>query len=197
MTDLNGLMVEGAAEAAIIDILLNNNLLTFDSKDLISAPNGDKYQTFLSDKKFVRTFLSHSFDGIPIHMHIVCDNPNRHSKIMKLSNAVTDMTYYITREEIESIQLRADPSWIPLFENYKRQKNSDKKPSTFFTHVLKISKIKKYNFVYNLWKDKPDKLVVALQSVKSEMKHKALLKGKGVNYKYLADLLKKQLKNDY
>lgn len=109
---------------------------------------------------------------------------------MKLSNAVTDITYYVTREEIESIQLRADPNWLPRFEKYKRKKGTDKKPSNFFIHELKISKIKKYDYVYKLWKDKPEALVDALQSVKREMQHKDLLKSKGSNYKYLADLLR-------
>lgn len=80
MTDLNGLMVEGAAESALIKILLDNDLLKFSSDDLISNSSGNLYQDFLGDRKFVNTFLSRDFGDIPIHMHIVCDNPNRDSK---------------------------------------------------------------------------------------------------------------------
>lgn len=40
MTKLNGLMVEGAAEAAIIDILLEKDLLIFTEDDLVTSSNG-------------------------------------------------------------------------------------------------------------------------------------------------------------
>ena len=47
------LMVEGAAEAAIIDVLLENHYLKISRDSLITDPAGNYYQDSLNDKKFL------------------------------------------------------------------------------------------------------------------------------------------------
>lgn len=182
------LMVEGAAEAAIIDVLLENHYLKVSRDSLITDPAGNYYQDSLNDKKFINSFLNHDFGGVPIHLHIACDNPNHVSKISKLSHEVTETSYYITREEIETVQLFARPEWPREFENYKQQKGSDKKPSTFLIIKQGVTTVKKYQYVYNLWKDQPNKLAKAIKATKRQMKKKGSLRGYS-DRGYLADLL--------
>lgn len=183
------LMVEGAAEAAIIDVLLENHYLKISRDSLITDPAGNYYQDSLNDKKFVNTFLNHDFGGVPIHMHIVCDNPKRVSKIPKLSQEVTQISYYITREEIETVQLYAKPGLLQKFEIYKQKKGADKKPSTFLINEQGVTTVKKYQYVYDLWRNRADDLVKAIELTKQLMKKKKLLRGY-LDRGYLADLLK-------
>lgn len=195
---MNGLMVEGTAEQAIIDLLLENNLLTLNVDSLIQSPQNEFYQVGLNAKKFQRDFLNHEFDSVCVH--VVLDNPK---KVLKLYN-IDQLIYYVTREEIEAIQLYAYPEWKKQYLNFvnsnSRHKNIDCKPSTFFKSKdgLEIKNIKKYDYVYNLWANNISGLVNAIKSVRNEMHKKNSIqkcfngrkKNKNVEYKYLADLLK-------
>lgn len=49
---MNGLMVEGTAEQAIIDLLLKNNLLALNKDSLIQSPQNEFYQVGLNAKNF-------------------------------------------------------------------------------------------------------------------------------------------------
>lgn len=195
---MNGLMVEGTAEQAIIDLLLKNNLLALNKDSLIQSPQNEFYQVGLNAKKFQRDFLNHEFDSVCVH--VVLDNPK---KVLKLYN-VDKTIYYVTREEIETIQLYAYPGWrgqyFKFVNSKSKHKNIDCKPSAFFKSEdgLGIKNIKKYDFVYQLWANNIDELVNAIKSVKNEMHKKNSIqkcfngkkKDKKVEYKYLADLLK-------
>lgn len=195
---MDGLMVEGTAEQAIIDLLLKNDLLTLNKDSLIQSPQNEFYQVGLNAKKFQRNFLNHEFDSVCVH--VVLDNPK---KVLKLYN-VDKIIYYVTREEIEAIQLYAYPEWksqyLKFVNSNSKHKNVDGKPSAFFRSEdgLGIKNIKKYDFVYQLWTNNIGGLVNAIKSVKNEMHKKNSIqkcfngkkKDKKVEYKYLADLLK-------
>lgn len=195
---MDGLMVEGTAEQAIVDLLLENNLLILDEDNLIQSSQNEPYQVGLNAKKFQRDFLNHEFDSVCVH--VILDDPK---KKLKFYN-VNQLIYYVTREEIEAIQLYAQPEWkkqyIKFVNSNSKHKNIDCKPSAFFKSEdgLGIKNIKKYDYVYNLWLDNINGLVDAIKSVKSEMHKKNSIqkcfngrkKNKKVEYKYLADLLK-------
>lgn len=194
---MNGLMVEGTAEQAIIDLLLKNDLLALSMDDLIQSPQNKFYQVGLNAKKFQRNFLNHEFDNVCVH--VVLDDPK---KKLKLYN-VNQLIYYVTREEIEAIQLYAYPGWkeqyLKFVKSNSKHKNIDCKPSSFFKSEdgLGIKNIKKYDYVYNLWVNNISGLVNAIKSVRNEMHRKNSIqkcfngrkKDKEVEYKYLADLL--------
>ena len=199
MNILHGLIVEGKAEQAIIDLLLKSDRLILNKDNLIQSPQSKFYQVGLSAQKFQRDFLSHD-DKVCVH--VVLDDPK---KKLKLFN-VDELIYHVTREEIEAIQLYANPNWKKQYLQFvkansrKKSKNIDCKPSTFFRREdgLGIKNIKKYEYVYNLWVNNIDGLVRAIKSVKSEMYKKKSIqkcfngrkKNNNIKYKYLADLLK-------
>ncbi|MBU7555602.1 hypothetical protein KGP43_08495 [Pediococcus ethanolidurans] len=186
-------MLEGAAEAAIIDILLENNLLVFSKDELIMSANGERYQQGLNERKFARDFLRRDFGSNKIHMHIVLDKLNFSTKLHKLSDQVGNVTCYVTREEIESIQLFARSDWNAQFIKYKdNHTGKEAKPSAFFKNNegLGIKNIKKYDYVYNLWGNRVADLQDAIKQVKINMIQKHSLRGLGNDKKYLADLLK-------
>lgn len=197
---MNGLILEGTAEQAIIDILLENKRLIFNEDELIHSSKNDYYQVGLSAKNYQGNFLRYEFDD-EITIHVILDDPKR---VLKLYN-VDNLIYYVTREEIEAIQLYANPEWQRQYSKYVKRNSSGKlcKPSAFFKNSnegLGIKDIKSYDFVYDLWSNNVNGLINAMKHVKQSMEKKRSIqkclhnkKGKDIvdiEYKYLADLLK-------
>jgi len=190
---LNSIVTEGASEHAIMDILLENDLLVFSSDTLIENSAGEVIHEGLNAKAYSNEFLSHAFQD-DITVHVVMDDPKRQIKLKKYSNQISVVKCYITREEIEAIHLHYNEAWSSQYSQYK-QKSSGKfaKPSAFFKAAtpegLGIKTIKKYEYVYRMWSSNPSRLVAAIYAVQTEMKHKKSLRGYP-NLYYLADLIK-------
>lgn len=146
----------------------------------------------MSDDSFIKDFLAHDLGKIDFSMHVVLDNPNRSCKVLQNSKQISDITYYVTREEIEAVHLYANSKWPAEYEKYlKKVKGKESKPSSFFKNECNIKNIKTYNYVYALWSDNVKGLVAALIKVKSNMKKKHPLHSSSkIQQKYLADLLK-------
>lgn len=197
---LYGVMVEGTAELAIFNILLENNYLFFEKEDIIENSNGDLVYSKINGKKYISDFLDKSFDEC-VTMIIVMDNPKININFSK-TKQIEKVCKYITREEIEAIQLYAKNNWLKLYERYKsKNKKGSPKPSEFFKDSTKngglgIKNIKKYDYVYNLWSSKPEQLVKAIIKVKQSMLRKNALKGyDSREFFYLADILNDQVSN--
>lgn len=191
----NSIITEGTAEKAIIDLLLEHDKLKISKESLIKGSQNDLVFSYLQIKKYVSSFLNHDFEGDQIYLYVILDSLNFCFSTASRTNQVTEVKYFVTREEIESIQIHADPKWPRQFQQFKRN-NVSKKPSDFFKCSkaecgLGISNIKKYDFVYGLWSHRIDDLVLAIKAVKTEMIHKnSLLGSSRPNNYYLADILK-------
>lgn len=191
-THIPAIIVEGTAEAAIIDLLLDHHMLIFERKDIL------KKQVFigLQPDSFAEEYLVHSFESL-IDLHVVLDATNRNFNLKKKwGHLINQTNYYVTREEIEAIQLEADKNWPTLYQKYRANNTGkNQKPSAFFKSSVKngglgISNIKKYEYVESLWISQGiPSLRQGILHVQHIMQNKSLLRGTN-NRKYLADLLK-------
>ncbi len=189
------LICEGTAEKAILDILLDNNCLKINRTDLLYEKIIDKLP---SPSIFCQKYLSRDF-GEKINVFIVLDSLKWQLSISEVYHKkIQSIEYYITRPEIEAIQLEADGNWKIKYQQFsgKHRNNGPKinKPSTFFKESIKsgglgIKNIKKYEYVYDLWVDNPVGLCNALMSVKNDMNKRNVLKSNKGQF-CLADLLK-------
>ncbi|HAT54076.1 MAG TPA: hypothetical protein DCW31_02315 [Lactobacillus sp.] len=191
---LNSFVVEGAAEKAILDILIENDLLKIPCDTVLENNSGKIIFDTLNPRKFAKDFLNHDFDE-PIQVHVLLDSPNKKLNFLRYSNQIDSVHYYVTREEIEAIHLYYNPDWPSQYEKYKHHTTgTETKPSAFFINRghggLGITNIKQYDYVYGLWCDSPQALVKAIKHTKTDMLRKHSLRGYPENYGYIADLLK-------
>lgn len=190
----NGIMVEGAAENAIMDLLIENRRLVFPIESIIESSDGSRIQGCLNEKDYINDFLSHGFNK-PVNIHIIQDSLKQKYRKLESSPAVSVVNYYITREEIEEVHLRKKEEWLREYQTFKNSKKNRKggskqvKPSTFFKNELGMKDIKSYDTVYNLWKDDIDGLVAAIESVRNDMSRRKKL---SFGQHYLADIIGKQ-----
>lgn len=135
--DIVACIVEGAAEQAVIDMLLEYDLLIFNQNNLLS---GKPIRT-RSAKKFESDYLGKSYNGKIIIFRIL-DNPNEKFKISKANRSKIKFYNIITFKEIEIL--------VILNENkYKEYKMSKLLPSEFCKQKLNI----KYSKEYIFWKE--------------------------------------------
>ena len=73
--EYNGIMVEGASEKAIMDLLINNNKLIFPFSSIIQSSDGTTVQDYLNELDYANNFLSHGFNK-PVNIHVVLDSTN-------------------------------------------------------------------------------------------------------------------------
>lgn len=190
--EYNGIMVEGASEKAIMDLLINNNKLIFPFRSIIQSSDGTTVQDYLNELDYANNFLSHGFNK-PVNIHVVLDSTNRKFKKLESNRLISTVRYYITREEIEAIHLYKHTEWLEGYMTFKNNKSNRKggskqiKPSTFFKQELGIKNIKTYDYIYKLWEDDIDGLIKAIDNVKTDMAKRQKLKS-GQNY--LADIIK-------
>lgn len=131
------LISEGSSEEAILDLLLDNDLLIFKRSDLLE----EEVIRSRSGLTFEERYLRKGFND-KISILRVIDSRNEQFKISKAYKDKVDVINIITAPEIEML--------IILNENkYKEFKKSNKKPSTFCKENLKMKYVKTYDFVYN------------------------------------------------
>lgn len=135
LAKLKACICEGGAERAIIDILLDNDLLIFQRNELLD-------ETVLrcrSGKEFESKYLRKGFSE-KISVIRVLDSRRENFKLGKAYEHKVDVVNVITAPEIEML--------IILSENkYKDFKKSRKKPSKFCKENLRLSNVKTYQFV--------------------------------------------------
>ena len=141
---------EGSAENAIIDILLDNNLLIFSREEMID----EEVIRCRDGKKFEETYLRKGFDS-KISLIRILDSRHEGFKLSKAYVGKVDVINVITAPEIEML--------IVLNEKkYSDFKKSGKKPSIFCKEDLKMSNVKSYSFVRDYFKD-PNDLISSIK----------------------------------
>lgn len=140
---------EGAAESAIMDILLDNHLLIFEREEMLD----EQIIRCRDAKTFEIRYLRKGFND-KISVIRILDSRREHFKLSKAYQFKVDVINVITAPEIEML--------IIFSENqYKELKKSGKKPSDFCKQDLKMNDVKSYQFVQNYFSD-PDRLVEAI-----------------------------------
>ena len=141
---------EGSAENAIIDILLDHELLIFQREDMLE----EEVIRCREGKKFEEKYLRKGFQG-KISVIRILDSRRENFKLSKAYANKVDVINVITAPEIEML--------IIFSENkYKEFKKSAKKPSSFCKEDLKMAEVKSYDFVKEYFKD-PNVLVAAIK----------------------------------
>ena len=119
---------EGTAEQVIINILLDNNKLIFDRKDLLE----EDVLRSRSGQKFEQQYLRKGFDD-KITVLRILDSRNENFKISRAYQHKIDVINIITAPEIEMLIICNENK----YEDYKKSK---KKPSSYckavsYTHL--------------------------------------------------------------
>lgn len=141
---------EGAAEEAIMDILIDNDLLIFSREELLEG----KVIRCREGKKFEQRFLRKGFNE-KISVMRILDSRREDFKISKAYAHKIDVVNIITAPEIEMLIIHAEGA-------YKDFKKSKQKPSDYCKRVLKLKNVKSYNFVSDYF-SAPEKLICAIR----------------------------------
>lgn len=141
---------EGSAENAIMDILLDHNLLIFSREEMIE----EEIIRCREGKKFEEKCLRKGFmDKISVIR--ILDSRRENFKISKAYASKVDVINVITAPEIEMLIIFNE-------DKYREFKKSGKKPSGFCKEDLKMTEVKSYDFVKNYFID-PTVLVEAIK----------------------------------
>lgn len=130
---------EGSAENAIIDILLDNDLLIFTREEMLE----EEVIRCRDGKRFEEKYLRKGFmDKISVIR--VLDSRRENFKLSKAYEHKVDVINVITAPEIEMLIIFNE-------DKYKEFKKSGKKPSDFCKEDLKMTGVKSYIFVKDLF----------------------------------------------
>ena len=128
---------EGSAENAIMDILLDYNLLIFNREEMI-------------EEKYLRKGFKDKISVIRI-----LDSRGENFKLSKAYAGKVDVINVVTAPEIEMLIIHNE-------NKYKEYKKSRKKPSDFCKEDLRMADVKSYRFVKSYFAD-PMVLVAAIK----------------------------------
>lgn len=171
-------LCEGHCEAAVMDLLLDDDLLSFDRGQLLEeAVLPTKF--FRDPKLFCDRYLTMDYEGGKVVTLLVQDRKNAKYKIRQpYDEKVRETFYAITAPEIEMLMIHS----LGLYDSYKKH-SSKMKPSRFLSEELrkKTSEIKSTAFVRSFYA-KHD-----LPSALKEHRRKSQKLGRGELF--LADLL--------
>lgn len=126
---------EGSAETAIIDILLDNNLLIFERDEMLE----EQVIRCREGKRFEERYLRKGFNG-KISVIRILDSRRENFKLSRAYQDKVDVINIITAPEIEMLIIFAE-------DKYQAFKKSKKKPSDFCKEDLKMSNVKSYDYV--------------------------------------------------
>lgn len=147
-------IAEGAAEAAIIDILLDHHLLIFDRKEMLD----EQVLHCRSASVFESRYLRKGFSG-KITVYRILDSRRENFRLGKAYVHKVDVINVVTAPEIEML--------IILNENrYDDFKKSGMKPSEYCMMVLKLHHVKSYDFISRYFSD-PSILISAIKKYKT------------------------------
>lgn len=161
---------EGAAEEAIIDILLDGHLLIFEREELLD----EKVLRCRNAKTFESRYLRKSFDD-KISVIRILDSRKEKFNLSREYRDKVDVVNIITAPEIEMLIIHAEN----LYDQYKK---SGKKPSAFCKEDLRMHSVKSYAFVKDYFSDHVN-LIKAIEQYESKA-------AKGANEKSLVEILK-------
>lgn len=141
---------EGAAEAAIIDILVDNELLIFSRSEMLD----ERVIRCRSAKRFEERYLRKGFDN-QISVVRILDSRREEFRLSKAYAHKIDVVNVVTAPEIEMLIIHNEG----VYERFKR---SGKKPSDFCKIDLRMHDVKSYDFVKAYFND-PEILVKAIK----------------------------------
>ena len=143
-------IAEGAAETAIIDILVDHHLLIFDREEMLD----EQVLRCRSASAFESRYLRKGFSG-KITVYRILDSRRENFRLGKAYEHKVDVINVVTAPEIEML--------IILNENrYDDFKKSGMKPSEYCVTVLKLQHVKSYDFVKQYFSD-PSVLIAAMK----------------------------------
>ena len=142
---------EGSAENAIMDILLDNDLLIFSREELLE----NEVIRCRDGKRFEERYLRIVPANDKISVIRILDSRRENFKLSKAYEYIVDVINVITAPEIEM---------LIIFNEYKYKefKKSGMKPSEFCKDKLKMTDVKSYRFVKAYFSDS-ELLVAAIR----------------------------------
>ena len=141
---------EGSAEAAIIDILVDNDLLIFTREEMLN----EEVIRCRNAKKFEERSLRKEFAD-QVSVIRILDSRREEFRFSKAYENKIDVINVITAPEIEMLIIHNEGE----YEHFKR---SGKKPSEFCKVNLRMHNVKSYEFVKDYFSD-PQTLVGAIK----------------------------------
>lgn len=141
---------EGAAEEAIIDILVDHGLLIFSRSEMLD----EKVIRCRSARKFEEHYLRKGFTD-QISVIRILDSRREKFRLSKAYAHKIDVINVITAPEIEMLIIQNEGA-------YERFKRSGKKPSEFCKTDLRMHNVKSYDFVKEYFSN-PETLVNAIK----------------------------------
>lgn len=148
---------EGGAERAIIDILLDNDLLIFSRSEILE----EEIIRCRNAKEFEEKYLRKEFQD-QISVIRILDSRRENFCLSKSYQHKVSVINIITAPEIEMLIIHAE-------NKYQQFKRSGKKPSEFCKEDLKIKRVKSYDFVKNYFQDS-SKLIDAIYKYRQKAK---------------------------
>lgn len=137
---------EGSAESAIIDILVDNDLLIFSRDESVIRCR--------SAKRFEERYLRKGFDD-QVSVIRILDSHREDFRLSKAYEHKVDVINVITAPEIEMLIIHSEGA-------YDKFKRSGKKPSEFCKTNLGMHDVKSYDFVKDYFSN-PQTLISAIK----------------------------------
>ena len=141
LAKIKACICEGAAEAAIMDVLLDNNLLIFKREEMLD----ETVIRCRDGKTFENRYLRKGFNEFVSVIRIL-DSRIENFMLSKAYERKVDVINVITAPEIEMLIIFNE-------DKYNEFKKSGKKPSIFCKENLKMSNVKSYDFVKNYFRN--------------------------------------------
>ena len=152
---------EGGAETAILDILLDNDLLIFGREQLID----ESVISRTSVKEFERRYLRQEYDGKILILRVI-DSRSEQFNLSKPYQCQVELINVITAPEIEILIIAS----LGKYEDYR--KSGIKKPSDYCKTVLAMKNVKSQKFVSEYFAD-PEFLVKSIKEYHRVHKQKS------------------------
>lgn len=151
---------EGGAETAIMDILLDNDLLIFKREQLLE----ESVLPRTSVKEFERRYLRMAFDQKIIIFRVI-DSRGEEFNLSKAYRCQVEIINVITAPEIEMLIIASQKK----YDEYKR--SGVKKPSDYCKNVLGIKNVKSPKYIKEYFSD-PDYLIDSIKEYNRVHKQK-------------------------
>lgn len=177
----NAIICEGAAEEAIIEVLLDNSLLLIENNEYLLEDGPIRVR---SAEEFCERYLGNDFEG-KVEVYRILDSRSekfnfKTRKSAKIYEEKLNIHNVITAPEIEVLIIISEGE-------YDKFLRSGLKPSVFCKSNLKIKQVKTYNYIKDYFYD----YNILLEAIKLYHQKK---KKKLDTEKTLYDLLKPEYK---
>lgn len=133
---------EGGAETAIMDILLDCNLLVFTREQMLE----ESVLPRTSVKEFERRYLRRDYDQRLLILRVI-DSHREEFKLSKAYQCQVDIINVVTAPEIEMLVIVSKG----LYDDFCR--SGIKKPSDYCKTILKIKNVKSPKFIKKYFSD--------------------------------------------